>query len=276
MPRLAELHQIDAPGCDQVVSRFTDRAKFSELNSAAVTEDNYFSRRRENAKHPVASHAKEFFRKLRRFRRPTGAMLVVLGPDGAGKSTVINALESGLAPFFRRYRYIHFRPGFGDAASGGSTGKPNTDPHGQKPRSLPSSWLKVGYYTADYISSYARTLRTQLAASTLIIFDRYYQDLLVDPKRFRLCGCELLLKLLAPLIPKPMLYLVLDAEPEAIHARKPELPLEELTRQREIFRQFAQSEHRAVIIPTGGDETETLTFALKTVVRKIAERETER
>lgn len=277
MPRLQQLHAADASGCDAMVGRFSALRQFSDLERAIENDGDFFAKSRSEfyraQPRRLPDRPREWLRCLGRALRPTGAMVVVLGPDGAGKSTVIRALEEGLQPFFRRYRYIHFRPGFRAAAASLSNSSPVTEPHGQAPRSLPSSWAKVGYYALDYLSSYWLHLRKMLASSTLIIFDRYYQDLLVDPRRFRLRGSRWLVKLLSPIIPKPMLYLVLDADPEAIHARKGELAVEEIARQREIFREFARRERRAVLLPTGGDEEDTIAEALRMVVARLRKKQ---
>ena len=273
LPRLRDLRARDAAGCDQMVVRFCGLPDFAALEESLEISPDLFAAGRaallKRQRPGVADRLAEFRRRVSRFFKPTGAMVAVLGPDGAGKSTVIDALREGLEPFFRRYHYIHFRPKF-RAPGGGGGSVPVTDPQGKPPRSLPASLLKIGYYAADYVTSYWRFLRRAVASSTLIVFDRYYQDILIDPGRYRLRGVGWFARLLGWSIPKPMRYLVLDADPEVIHARKPELPVDELRRQRDLFLEFAQRDRRARVIPTGGDLGETVRHALGVVVEELA------
>ena len=47
---------------------------------------------------------------LRRVLQPTGCWIAFMGPDGCGKSLVINAVGTEFAPSFRTTRYYHLRP----------------------------------------------------------------------------------------------------------------------------------------------------------------------
>src|SRR5207302_154380 len=87
--------------------------------------------------------------------------------------------------------------------------------------------------------------------STLVAFDRTFCDMLVDPKRYRLAPARPLIRFLNALLPQPDLTFVLDADPQAIHARKPELPVEEITRQNAALRALAAGGSRNVLVPAG-------------------------
>ena len=65
----------------------------------------------------------------------------------------------------------------------------------------------------------------------LVIFDRYYDDILVDYKRYRYGGNVSIAKLVRYFIPKPDIYLVLTTDASIIHKRKQEVSLKELERQ---------------------------------------------
>jgi thymidylate kinase len=74
-----------------------------------------------------------------------------------------------------------------------------------------------------------------LARSTLVLFDRYYHDLLVDARRYRYGGPLWLILLVSRLIPRPDLVILLDASPEVLYARKQDATFAEVSRQREAY-----------------------------------------
>ena len=174
-----------------------------------------------------------------------GLCLAVLGPDGAGKSTLITNLEQELKGAFRRTAVFHLMPGLlKRKANQGAV----TDPHGKPPRSPLVSFLKLLYYLLDYHLGYWLKVRPALVRSTLVLFDRYYDDLLVDPKRYRYGGPLWLARWLRRLIPRPDLWLILDVPEEEILRRKQEVPVEELRRQREAYRRLAMELPNAFLL----------------------------
>jgi thymidylate kinase len=64
-----------------------------------------------------------------------------------------------------------------------------------------------------------------------MIFDRFYDDILVDNRRYRYGGNIKIAKLVRAFIPKPALYFVLTADANVIHQRKKEVSYKELERQ---------------------------------------------
>ena len=187
-------------------------------------------------------------RRLKRWLEPAGLMVAVAGPDGVGKSTFLEELAGGIAPAFRRvYRY-HWRPGLlGRLRAGASP----VNPHGA---GLDPGWLSVirlVWVALDYQMGRLQ-LRWRKARSGLIVFDRYYHDILVDPERYRYGGPAWLARLLARTAPKPDLLLVLDAPEEVIRGRKQELDAAELKRQLEGYRRLA-AEFGGKLVDAGAD-----------------------
>ena len=74
----------------------------------------------------------------------------------------------------------------------------------------------------------------------MLICDRYYHDLLVDPVRYRYGGPAWIARFVGSLMPKPDLWILLDAPPEVLQARKREVTLEETTRQRSAYLAFVR------------------------------------
>jgi thymidylate kinase len=125
----------------------------------------------------------------------------------------------------------------------------------------------------DYWLGYVFVLRPFLVRSGLVIFDRYFQDLLIDPLRYRYGGSMWLAKFIGRLVPPPDLpFLVLDAEDEVILSRKREVPPEELRRQREGYQQFTLNAKRATLVKTDRGIERTVEEATRFIVEYLTQR----
>ena len=171
--------------------------------------------------------------------------VTILGPDGSGKSTLIENLERELKGAFRRSSVFHLMPGILKKKK--NTG-PVTDPHGKPPRSTVMSLLKLLYYLFDYNMGYLFKIRPLLIKSTLVMFDRYFDDIIVDPRRYRYGGPLRAVRWIRKLIPKPDVVFILDVPEEEILKRKQEVSPEEVKRQREAYRNLALELPNAFII----------------------------
>ena len=224
------------------------------------------------ARHPLALARfllAESARVMRRWWKPTGLFLAVLGPDGVGKSTLVENVCCELGPCFRRVRVYHWRPGL----VAQSKSAPVTAPHQKPARGIVASCLILLGVLLDYWLSYALVVRPFLARSGLVLFDRYFPDLLVDPLRYRYGGPKWFARALGSLLPKPDLpYLVLDAEDQSILARKHELPPEELRRQLGQYRSLTRASHEAVLVDSDNGVEPTLAKVTHLVVQHLAER----
>ena len=103
----------------------------------------------------------------------------------------------------------------------------------------------------DFSVGYLVSAHPAMVRSEAVIFDRYFHDLLIDPKRYRYAGPMWLPHLLSRWIPPHRaIFVVLDADEELILSRKQELPLHELKRQRLAYKAFAARVPKAMIIRT--------------------------
>lgn len=193
-----------------------------------------------------------------RYFKPCGKMIAVLGTDGSGKSTLLNEvmplvktmthgstivhhLKPDLLPPLGRLRGVKYEPGHVCA-----------DPHGSKPSGFVGSLFRLTYLTCDYILGYWLKVRVKIAKTPIAywIFDRYAYDILLDPRRFRIQLPRWIVKAYLFLIPTPDLIVCLGGDPEKIYARKPETSLEEVTRQVETLKCFADLNRKAIWVDT--------------------------
>lgn len=198
-------------------------------------------------------------RVLDRLLHPTGLCVAFLGPDGSGKSSVIARVSVELAQAFRRVDYRHLRPPLWPLPSGGEAADDVAavvidDPHARPPRSVAGSFAKLLYFWAAYVVGGVAWLYPRRVTSRLVVFDRYYHDILADPRRYRFLatpGLMRLARMLGRRLPLPDLVFVLDAAPEVLQARKQEVPLAETARQRDAYLALAGELENACIIDAG-------------------------
>ncbi len=206
----------------------------------------------------------EIGRKIKRVIQPTGLFVVFLGPDGCGKSSVIKEIVPAMAPAFRRTEIFHLRPSLGRQKS--ATVQPVTAPQGKPPRFFFSSIAKIFYFLFDYVLGYFFVIRPKMVRSTLVVFDRYYHDLLVDPRRYRYGGPMWFARWVVKLIPKPDFFILLDAPAEVIQARKQEVPFAETAHQREAYLELVRGMKNEVVVV---DASQPLEKVIEEVCEKI-------
>jgi hypothetical protein len=197
-------------------------------------------------RYSIPQRLREYQRRIRRIRQPTGLRIAFLGPDGVGKSTVALTVQSLVAPCFRKQRFFHFCPMLFRRANG----VPVTEPHSLPPRMVVVSWVKVFYYFVDHWGGYLFQQLPAMIRSTCIMFDRNFDDLLIDPRRYRIQHSECLVRFLRRWLPPANLTFVLDAPSKTIHERKPELGIAELDDQRAALRDLAATSRGFLMIST--------------------------
>ena len=201
--------------------------------------------------------------KWQRLRQPTGLSIVFLGPDGSGKSTVIDAVSAELAQAFRHVAYRHLTPG---RVSKKSAGRIVTDPHAQPLRGKIGSYLKLMHFWSTYLLGSLSWLYPKKVCSTLVVFDRYFQDLLADPRRYRYSGSLKLAALLGRWLPQPDLVFILDAPTAVLQSRKQEVTPEESNRQRMAYRSLVAEFQQATVIDTSQSVDASVAHVLEQVL----------
>lgn len=95
-------------------------------------------------------------------------------------------------------------------------------------------------------------MRPALSRSTLILFNRYFQDMLAEPLRFRYGGPYWVLKLVSHFIPSPdLVFIVINAEEEAFTSQEVQLSPSESKKQRELYLRLTSSLLRSTKVWSG-------------------------
>jgi hypothetical protein len=118
------------------------------------------------------------------------------------------------------------------------------DPHGKPPRGALLSLVKIVVWLIE--EWYAHLFHE--TKETVLLCDRYYHDLLVDPKRYRFGAPVWTAALVGRLMPLPKLWILLDAPANVFQARKQEVTPEETARQRDAYRAFVRKQQQHVIV----------------------------
>src|SRR5438309_8343614 len=109
-------------------------------------------------------------------KRP--AIVVVLGADGAGKSTLIRAIIQGLTEAGRRVALFHFRP-FARPRP------PVTNPYMKHPHPLIVGIVKLLWWLTQY-NAWALATALRRDGPDFVLFDRSILDVMFDLRRYRL------------------------------------------------------------------------------------------
>lgn len=177
-------------------------------------------------------------------RLPRGYVLVA-GPDGAGKTTVVEALLAHAAEQGVTVHRAHCRPGV--LAGRSPDAGPVTDPHAEPARGLLGSALKLAVVFTDHLLGGNLRWRRQRREGLLLV-ERGWYDQVVDPRRYRLDATAVpWVRRLGRALPRPDVVLLLAGDPTALHARKPEIGAPEVRRQLQLWRHVAPLAGRRVI-----------------------------
>lgn len=171
-------------------------------------------------------------------RSNTGFSIGFTGPDGSGKTTVIDMILDRLGPVFRTaHKYYHFRPAlFGNlgevAHSAGLKKEVDREydkPHRGTKTGFLSSLVRLIYYSTDYIIGYFIKVKTAIRITRIVIFDRYYTDIICDSRRSRIYLNYRFLYWFGRLfIPTLDYNILLTASSKTILSRKRELDAKEI------------------------------------------------
>lgn len=158
-----------------------------------------------------------------------GWVLLIAGPDGTGKSTVAELLEQQLVARGASVQRQHYRPNvlFARHASTGTDVPQDADPAG--------TMRQAAKLLATALDVWVGIRRARRSVDVVLV-ERGWWDQLIDPRRYRLTRTtRAMVRALGFALPGADGALLLSGDVEQIHARKPELSLEELVRQLQLW-----------------------------------------
>jgi hypothetical protein len=171
--------------------------------------------------------------------------VLVVGPDGSGKSTLAQELVDEMRGDFSTVMHMHWRPGLLPRPGGlvGVKAGDPSEPHAQEPHGSLLSLMLLAYDWLDFFLGTWLRIVPARSRGGLIVMERGWLDIAVDPRRYHLVLPRGLVELLGRLLPAPDLVIVLQADPQVLSRRKAELPVAELSRQIGRWRQIAFPRH---------------------------------
>jgi thymidylate kinase len=181
--------------------------------------------------------------------RPRPLLASFSGIDGAGKSTQIENLVVALNEAGLRVRLVAFwddiaalrrlREALGHAIFRGEIGVGSPDkPVNRRDKNIQNPFtiaMRMALCLIDAVGmKFTITRIRETLDADVIIFDRYLYDQLVN-LGIHYRACRIYTRLVLKLIPHPDIAYLLDADPTAARARKPEYPIEFLRSTRACY-----------------------------------------
>lgn len=208
------------------------------------------------------------------FRRTRGLTVGLLGTDGTGKTTVCEELHSELRGSFQSAwnRTIEMRPGLlpqlGRFFGRRPTEEEPTRPDRSTPPGIIGTWVRASYYWLDYTLGYAVKVLPLRRRNTLILFDRWIDDWLIDPTRYRLAANSRFVEWLVSHAPRPDVVLVTTATQKIVRHRKQEVSARESLRQLTAYEEYAASTPNAFLIDTSTSVDRSVDAAVLAVLAR--------
>ena len=213
--------------------------------------------------------------RIRRFLNPPGFLVVLLGPDGSGKTTIADALANDLDRSFRAIHRINLanRPIIlnyrRERERVSSSGDLKSFRHSEyiepSTKQVMRNYVRLLVHTLDHIIHYYIKIRPKMINGGVVISERYFHDYVCADKRF-LPGVNIRLKkILLNAVPSPEYVFVVDVNPSKLYSRKPELSLDQISYEQQ---RYLNLNFRKTLVDNNGTLKNTLN-QIQTILFKI-------
>ncbi len=182
-----------------------------------------------------------------------GFIVTLSGVDGAGKSTILEAVQGQIQSQFRReVVLLRHRPavlpilssikygGSKNAEKRASEKLPRTGTN----KSQLSSLLRFAYYYTDYMIGQVYVYFKYIIRGKIVLYDRYYFDFIADCERSNIRMNKKFIKALYRFVTKPKLNVLLWADASVIYSRKQELEPATITRLTQDYKNLFNAYHK--------------------------------
>jgi thymidylate kinase len=205
-----------------------------------------------------ASLAPALPRSISESRTGPGAFVIIVGPDGVGKTTVAARL---MGDYPGPASYFHFVPPvFGPLDERPGAAAPHRG-KGAPGGSRVLGWVRALRNFARYWIAYVVRVRPAVRRGALVIGDRGAYGYLVQPQALKFYGPATFATALLRALPAPDLVVNLSAPADVIHQRKQELSPGEIRRELDAW----------AALPTPRLRTFDATEPPSAIVRRILE-----
>ncbi|CAA6819144.1 MAG: Unknown protein [uncultured Sulfurovum sp.] len=198
-----------------------------------------------------------------RIKNKNGLSISFTGIDGAGKTSIKKYFVENSSLFFTsgRVKEFYWRPFLLPRVSKmiGSQGqKEILDTSGRRviEKSIKNSvknYIKYFYYILDFVFG---KLKYFVVTHTggLVVFDRYHFDNIIYPERFGFKVNKVFMRFVDKwIIPQPDLLFYLTANTETLYERKYEIDIDEINKQKEIYKDEIEKRGKIITVQTDGD-----------------------
>lgn len=188
-----------------------------------------------------------------------GCIVVLIGGDGCGKSTIASVLIRKLRAGGLMVRHQHWRPGVLPSPRAFIRQKPSSDPtrpHQKKSHPPVRSRILSVYYFIDFWFGYLFRILPFVLRGGVMVAERYMYDILFDPLRHRLDISEKWSRFLCGIAPRTDLIVVLTGNPVVFHNRKRELGIKEIADQQAKIIRYFKKNRRAIFVATSDQTAE--------------------
>ena len=206
-----------------------------------------------------------FYSRLReRLSAKCGFFLVLIGPDGSGKTTTANMLleSEAIKKLFPNrtyfYRNFSFMPELKTIASlfGIRPKQQETETSKREGTTVPFGVLRSMiypiYYGFEYFLGRFWLWREKGQHCTITVFDRYFYEYFLQ-KQFMKCP-QWFLSLISRIIAQPDALVFLQNEPEVVYTRKQELSVEEIAQYSQVCARIVDLHPNGFTVHTSSKE----------------------
>ena len=165
-------------------------------------------------------------------RQNFGYLISFSGPDGAGKSSIVDRVMEffQLTGICKQKVPHHFLPSQIKPLHSlvrvkrKLTEQDYTKPYSELPVGKVSSLIRLAYYVIAFFIASQKYVARQMRMNEVVVYDRYFYDIIADPARARLSISNRVTAYLLLKVSKiPICPIILVAEPELLVKRKGEL-----------------------------------------------------